>query len=214
MDLTQVGAVLRNRPLLLANLGYFGHMWELYAMWGWFLAFASAAGEAGNAALAGRASLVTFAVVAAGVPGCVARRLALRPHRPHADHRADDGALRRLRARRSGSSSTARPGRSSLVALVWGVTVVADSAQFSAAVTELADQRFVGTALALQLGLGFGLTVVDALAGAALRRLDRRLALGLPGAGAGPGRSASRRCWRCAGARRRGDGRREAVATG
>ena len=71
MDPTQIGAVLRNRPLLLANLGYFGHMWELYAMWGWFLAFATAAGASGNAPLAGRASLVTFAVVAAGVPGCV-----------------------------------------------------------------------------------------------------------------------------------------------
>ena len=65
MDLRQVGAVFRNRPLMLASLGYFGHMWELYAMWGWFLAFATAAGETGDAALAGRASLLTFAVVAA-----------------------------------------------------------------------------------------------------------------------------------------------------
>jgi MFS family permease len=47
-----------------------------------------------------------------------------------------------------------------LVALLWGLTVVADSAQFSAAVTELADQRFVGTALGVQLGIGFGLTVL------------------------------------------------------
>ena len=47
-----------------------------------------------------------------------------------------------------------------LVALVWGATIVGDSAQFSAAVTELADQRYVGTAVALQLGLGFGLTVL------------------------------------------------------
>ena len=38
-----LGVVLRNRPLVLANLGYFGHMWELYAMWGWFLAYVSAA---------------------------------------------------------------------------------------------------------------------------------------------------------------------------
>ena len=43
MDPRQIGAVFRSRPLMLANLGYFGHMWELYAMWGWFLAFASAA---------------------------------------------------------------------------------------------------------------------------------------------------------------------------
>ena len=46
------------------------------------------------------------------------------------------------------------------VALVWGFTVVADSAQFSTMVTEFADQAYVGTALALQLAVGFALTVV------------------------------------------------------
>ena len=71
MDPRQIGAVFRNRPLMLANLGYFGHMWELYAMWGWFLAFAAAAAEAGGGLIAERASLVTFAVVAAGLPGCI-----------------------------------------------------------------------------------------------------------------------------------------------
>ena len=45
------------------------------------------------------------------------------------------------------------------VALVWGFTVVGDSAQFSTIVTELADQVYVGTALTLQLALGFTLTV-------------------------------------------------------
>ena len=53
------------------------------------------------------------------------------------------------------------PGRLlAAVAIVWGITVIGDSAQFSAAVTELADQNFVGTALALQMGFGFALTVV------------------------------------------------------
>src|SRR5215212_12018504 len=45
------------------------------------------------------------------------------------------------------------------VAVVWGFAVVADSAQFSTMVTELADQAYVGTALTLQLALGFTLTV-------------------------------------------------------
>ena len=48
-----------------------------------------------------------------------------------------------------------------LVAVVWGITVIGDSAQFSAMATELSDSRLVGTALALQLGLGFALTVVS-----------------------------------------------------
>ena len=46
------------------------------------------------------------------------------------------------------------------ILLIWGVSVIGDSAQFSAMITELADQRFVGTALSVQLGLGFALTVV------------------------------------------------------
>jgi hypothetical protein len=46
-----------------------------------------------------------------------------------------------------------------MVGLLWGFTVVADSAQFSTMVTELADQAYVGTALTLQLAIGFTLTV-------------------------------------------------------
>lgn len=159
MDPAQIGAVFRNRPLLLANLGYFGHMWELYAMWGWFLAFAAAAAEAGNAALTGRASLVTFAVVAAGVPGCIL-----------GGWLSDRIGRTRTTAIMMGASGAsalaigfvfAGPAWAFLlVAMIWGVTVIGDSAQFSAAVTELGDQSFVGTALALQLGLGFGLTVL------------------------------------------------------
>jgi MFS family permease len=158
LDLRQVGAVLRNRPVLLANLGYFGHMWELYAVWAWFLAYAIAAGEAGNGALAGRASLVTFAVVAAGAPGCILGGLL--------SDRIGRTRTTVLMLLASGCCAlliglffTGPAWAFLLVALAWGVTVVADSAQFSTAVTELADQRHVGTALALQLGLGFGLSV-------------------------------------------------------
>ena len=48
----------------------------------------------------------------------------------------------------------------SSVAIVWGVAVVADSAQFSACVSELADPKIVGTALTLQTSMGFLLTLV------------------------------------------------------
>ena len=46
------------------------------------------------------------------------------------------------------------------VCIVWGISVVADSAQFSAAVSELADPRYVGTALTLQTCAGFLLTAL------------------------------------------------------
>jgi sugar phosphate permease len=47
-----------------------------------------------------------------------------------------------------------------IIAIIWGVSIVADSAQFSAAVTELAPPRYVGTAITLQTSVGFLLTIV------------------------------------------------------
>ncbi|MCP4319322.1 MAG: MFS transporter [Hyphomicrobiales bacterium] len=151
--------VFTNRPLFLANLGYFGHMWELYAMWAWFLAFAIAA-ETGIVHFPlGTASMLTFAVVASGAIGCVLGGV-------YSDR---IGRCYTTALMMAGSGISALligfvfDGPSwalALVAIFWGITIVGDSAQFSAAVTELADQRFVGTALALQLGIGFALTVV------------------------------------------------------
>jgi MFS family permease len=152
-DPRQAGRVLRNRGVRLASLGYFGHMWELYAMWAWFLVFFSAvSGDGAGAAYA------TFAVIGIGAIGCWAGGvLGDRWGRPEttALMMAVSGACS-LVVGLAGAWSAAA---ALLVGLVWGFTVVADSAQFSALVTELADQAYVGTALALQLAVGFALTV-------------------------------------------------------
>ena len=68
-DVNQLGRIIRDRPVMLANMGYFGHMWELYAMWGWFFAYAIAAKSTGLGLE--NAALLTFLVIAAGAPGCV-----------------------------------------------------------------------------------------------------------------------------------------------
>ncbi len=68
-DLNQFGGIIRDRSLMLANIGYFGHMWELYAMWGWFFAYAIAAKSTGLALE--NAALLTFLIIAAGAPGCL-----------------------------------------------------------------------------------------------------------------------------------------------
>ena len=159
-DPRQIGAVLRNRPLALANLGYFGHMWELYAMWGWFLAFATAALPRLGLSDAKTASLITFAVVASGVVGAIGGGLL-------ADRigRTAEAALMMtvsgLCALLIGFVYDGPLWLFLLVAIVWGISVIGDSAQFSAMATEVSDPRYVGTALALQLGLGFALTVVS-----------------------------------------------------
>ena len=155
-----VAVVLRNQRLVLANLGYFGHMWELYAMWGWFLAYVRAA--SGQLGLSGgrSASLMTFFVVASGVAGAVLGGvLADRTSRTFAA-----GLMMSLSGLCAIAIGVVFDGPLWLfvaVAVLWGVSVIGDSAQFSAMATEMSDPSYVGTALALQLGLGFALTLVS-----------------------------------------------------
>jgi len=159
-DPRRVGAVWRNRPLMLANLGYFGHMWELYAMWGWFLAFTRAASSHLGLVGAKTASLITFIVIAVGVVGAIAGGVvADRTSRTFAA-----GLMMSVSGLCAVSIGLFFDGplwMFLLVALVWGVSVIGDSAQFSAMATELSDPSYVGTSLALQLGLGFALTLVS-----------------------------------------------------
>ena len=151
--------VFRSRPLFLANLGYFGHMWELYGMWGWMLAFATAASLAISDFPFGSPSMLSFLVVAAGALGCLLGGwLSDRIGRclTTAGMMVVSGAC----AAAVGFAFDGPGWFLAVVALIWGASIVGDSAQFSTAVTELSDQSFVGTALALQLGIGFALTVV------------------------------------------------------
>ena len=157
-DPRQAGLVFRNRGVRLASLGYFGHMWELYAMWAWFLVFTTDSLHARGEEVGARAAYATFAVIAAGAVGCWVGGL-LGDRIGRTPTCAAAMAI-------SGACSLAigflygRPLWAVLaLGLVWGFTVVADSAQFSTMVTETADQTYVGTAVALQLAVGFTLTV-------------------------------------------------------
>jgi MFS family permease len=148
--------VLRDRRTRLAMLGYLGHMWELYAMWTWIAAFA-AASLGGNSRTG---SAVAFVTIASGSLGCVM-----------AGRWADQWGKARVAGAAMLASATcallspAFFGASIVplfaLAVVWGFTVVADSAQFSALVTEYTARTHVGTALTLQTSAGFLLTMVS-----------------------------------------------------
>jgi MFS family permease len=152
-DPRQAGLVLRNRGVRLASLGYFGHMWELYAMWAWFLVFFAAVATDGEAA-----AYATFAVIGAGAVGCwVGGVLGDRWGRPETT--ATMMAVSAACALAIGLVAEVSAVLVLALGLVWGFTVVADSAQFSTLVTELAEQAYVGTALGFQMAVGFALTV-------------------------------------------------------
>ena len=161
-DIRMAAAVFGERAPRLACFGYLGHMWELYAMWAWIAAFLAASLEArgGGSYLGLNASVATFVVIALGALGCWAGGLASdRLGRTTSTMIAM--ALSGACAATIGFTFGGPPLLTLLVAIVWGITIIADSAQFSTAITELSPPAYVGTALTTQTCVGFALTMIS-----------------------------------------------------
>jgi len=147
----------------LANLGYLGHMWELFAMWTWVPLFLAASFRASGVDAPSSAALAAFAVIGAGGVGCaVGGVLADRFGRTSLTIAAMTASG--LCSLVIGFLYGASPVLVLALGLVWGATVVADSPQFSAAVSELAPPGTAGAGLALQTAVGFVLTATTILA--------------------------------------------------
>lgn len=163
ISLNSFKKVLSNKEAMLANYGYFGHMWELYGMWTWFPVFIYSSYVASGhptGALA-KAAIVSFVVIGiAGATGAIV-----------AGYLADKVGRTII-----ASVSMAISGICCLViglsyessswivislAIVWGVSIIADSAQFSAAVSELSEPKYLGTAITFQTAIGFFITIIS-----------------------------------------------------
>jgi predicted MFS family arabinose efflux permease len=151
-DQTALAAVFRSPSFRASAFGYFGHMWELYAFWAFVPVALAARGAVDNV------SVWAFAVIAAGFLGCaVGGRISLRA-----------GSARVAVAQLGTSGACCLLSPLAFLAptpvylgflLVWGITVVGDSPQFSALNAANAPRAFVGSALTIVNCIGFAITI-------------------------------------------------------
>jgi MFS family permease len=161
-----VRVVFDRREWRLATGAYLGHMFELYSFWTWIPLFIAASMRASGTTMdthaTALASLVAFGTIAVGGLGCLWGGLI-------ADARGRE-RLVAISLALSGSCALLIPfafGHTlwllGPLAWAWGFFVIADSAQFSALVTESVPPHAVGTALTVQTSLGFLLTTFSIL---------------------------------------------------
>ncbi len=160
-DPRAIGLVWTDKRIRYAYLGYFGHMWELYAMWAWVgtIAAASYAFSLPDAEALQLGKLTAFVAIAAGAIACVgAGRMADRIGKARMTVWAMAGSG--LAALAVAVTFGGPVWLTVVLIVLWGITIIPDSAQFSALVADAAPPELAGSLMTLQTALGFALTMV------------------------------------------------------
>ena len=158
-DASKILTVFKNKSFKAAAIGYFGHMWELYAFWTFIPILLLTHTQLHNTSL--NISLFSFIIIASGTVSCILGG--------YLSNTYGVKKIAKLSLSISGLCCLLSPlffYVNSIIVfvvflIIWGMAVIADSPLFSTLVAQNAEAQSKGTALTIVNCIGFAITIVS-----------------------------------------------------